>query len=494
MKHLGDGEWMGFFSLPENRGQEVHGLLRVRDHKPVLVVSGELAPWSQDHVSVIHGRLMGAPHLVTLFEAGTIRESTSNLVDENNVPLVEQTYRVSWLVYGALLTDEDRVTHAFVHLSGLDAWAQAPIASLESTSDQAEERQGFDNLVAPVVGPLPGTVRLTFPGERRFEAHHKSLVRRTQLEWTGREPMPLQEVTQCFAVHLQEFFSLLRMNRAVVDRYRVRIAEGPERPLEVDGWMVEDPLDDQRHDGMAARRGESGVELIAAWLERRPELGRAPELTSNVLARGKYGERFVDADFSTMVMSLEGLHRKLHSGKTGALTKAQARKARRAIGDIIARAKGEGEIDDLIASTLKNRVLNSQLGEPTLDERIQDILDDVQPLVPIICGTAAGAQDLWKREVKSLRNNYAHGLEKQTQLRKNLVLSTSLTVLVASRCLVYVGCSPEKLVESIPLTEGGGNLVHWGRTLMPDFYAPNDVTLPGEQIMPSDEDAPGAED
>ena len=54
------------------------------------------------------------------------------------------------------------------------------------------------------------------------------------------------------------------------------------------------------------------------------------------------------------------------------------------------------------------------------------------------------------------------------------MLSTSLTVLVASRCLVYVGCSPEKHVESIPLTEGGGNLVHWGRTLMPDFYAPND--------------------
>ena len=76
--------------------------------------------------------------------------------------------------------------------------------------------------------------------------------------------------------------------------------------------------------------------------------------------------------------------------------------------------------------------------------------------------------------MKGLRNSYAHGLEKQTQLRKNLVLSTSLTVLVASRCLVYVGCSPEKLVESIPLTEGGGNLVHWGRTLMPDFYAPND--------------------
>ena len=79
MKHSGDGEWMGFFSLLENRGQEVHGLLRVRDHKPVLVVSGELAPWSQDRVSVIHGRLMGAPHLVTLFDAAdsTGRRNTS---------------------------------------------------------------------------------------------------------------------------------------------------------------------------------------------------------------------------------------------------------------------------------------------------------------------------------------------------------------------------------------------------------------------------------
>jgi len=181
----------------------------------------------------------------------------------------------------------------------------------------------------------------------------------------------------------------------------------------------------------------------------------------------------VDADFSTMVMSLEGATPQASLWENRCPDKSSRKKARRAIGDIIARVKDEGEIDDLIASTLKNRVLNSQLGEPTLDQRIQDILDDVQPLVPIICGTAAGAHDLWKREVKSLRNNYAHGLEKQTQLRKNLVLSTSLTVLVASRCLVYVGCSPEKLVESIPLTEGGGNLVRWGRTLMPDFYAPN---------------------
>lgn len=77
----------------------------------------------------------------------------------------------------------------FVHLSGLEAWAQAPIASLESTSDQAEERQGFDNLVAPVAGPLPGTVRLTFPGERRFEAH--------QNFWSGGHSWSGRAVNRC---------------------------------------------------------------------------------------------------------------------------------------------------------------------------------------------------------------------------------------------------------------------------------------------------------
>lgn len=494
MKHLGDSEWMGFFSVPEDPDREVPGLLRVRDHKPVLVVSGELAPWSQGSIPAVHGLLMGPPHSVTLFDVHVIKQSNSELVDENDVSLVQQTYRADWLVYGALLTKEDCVTHAFVHLSGLDAWAQAPVASLESSRDNAEEQQELDNLDAPVAGALPGTVRLTFPGERRLEAHQESVVRRTQLEWSGREAMPLRQVTQHFAVHLQEFFSLVRIDRAVIDRYRVLIADGPEQSLEVDGWMVDDPLEDQRHDGMAARRDESGVQPIANWLERHSSLGRAPGTTASILARGKYDERFVDAEFTTMVMALEGLHRKLYPRKSGDLTKTQAKTARRVVSRIITGAEEEGEINDLMAETLKQRVFNSQLSEPTLDQRIQDILDDVQPLVPMICGTAPEAQSLWKKAVKDLRNNYAHGLEKQTEIAQTRVLVASLTVLVAARCLEHVGHSPERLAESIPHTKGGGNVVYWGRTLMPDLYAPGDSTSSAGQAAPSNEDTPGAED
>lgn len=492
MKQLDDNEWLGFFCLPEDREREVPGLLQVHNHTPTLILSGELAPWSQGRIPIVHGALMGSPQAVTLFDV-VIQSQAGSGVFENDVELVQQGLRAAWLVYGAQLTEKDRVTHAFVHLSGLDAWAQAPVASLESSRGHAEEQQEIENLDAPVAGPLPGTVRLTFPGERRYEAHQESVVRRTQLEWTGREAMPLRQVTQHFAVHLQEFFSLVRMDRAVIDRYRVLIADGPEQSLEVDGWMVDDPLGDQRHDGMAARRDESGVQPIATWLERHSCLGRAPGTTASILARGKYGERFVDAEFTTMVMALEGLHRKLNPKKSGDLTKAQARTVRRVISRIITRAEEEGDIDDLMASFLQEHVFIGQSSQPTLDQRIQDILDDVRPLVPMICGTAPEAQSLWKKAVKDLRNNYAHGLEKQTEIAQTRVLVASLTVLVAARCLKHVGYSPERLAESIPHTKGGGNLVYWGRTLMPDLYAPGDSTSSADQAAPSDEDTPGAE-
>ena len=192
-------------------------------------------------------------------------------------------------------------------------------------------------------------------------------------------------------------------------------------------------------------------------------------------------------------MALEGLHRKLYPRKSGDLTKTQAKTARRVVSRIITGAEEEGEINDLMAETLKQRVFNSHLSEPTLDQRIQDILDDVRPLVPMICGTAPEAQSLWKKAVKDLRNNYAHGLEKQTEIAQTRVLVASLTVLVAARCLKHVGYSPERLAESITHTKGGGNLVYWGRTLMPDLYAPGDSTSSADQAAPSDEDTPGAE-
>lgn len=82
-----------------------------------------------------------------------------------------------------------------------------------------------------------------------------------------------------------------------------------------------------------------------------------------------------------------------------------------------------------MASFLQEHVFIGQSSQPTLDQRIQDILDDVRPLVPMICGAAPEAQIQWKKAVKDLRNNYAHGLEKQTEIAQTRVLVASLTVL-----------------------------------------------------------------
>lgn len=314
MKHLGETEWMGIFSLPENPDREVHGLLRVQEHRAVLILSGQLLPQKSGRLSVIHGGLLGDQPFVTLFDAVITHPLEPGVFDSSSIDAHGQIIEVSWLVYGAWLTEEHRVTHASVHLSGLDAWAQAPIASLESVPRHSEVQKGPDNIEAPLSGKLPGAVRLNFTRERKFEAHQVSVVRRTQLDWIGTEAMPLEDVTEHFAVALRTFFSLMRLDRCVIDRYKVRIAGGPDQWLEVDGWMVEDSIGDQRLDGIAAQRNESGVRPIAAWLEKYPNLGRAPTATAGVVARGN---RFGSADFATMVMVMEGLHRVLHSDKKG---------------------------------------------------------------------------------------------------------------------------------------------------------------------------------
>lgn len=137
---------------------------------------------------------------------------------------------------------------------------------------------------------------------------------------------------------------------------------------------------------------------------------------------------------------------------------------------------------------------NDQLRQPTLAQRIQHLLDDAQSLVPMICGTAPNAQDVWRRKVKTLRNDYAHGLDQHTEMLETIVLTSSLTVLVAARCLMEADYSAEELAKSLPTTNEGRNLEHWGKTLMPGLYAPDDSTSSAEQETPSDEDTPGAED
>ena len=89
---------------------------------------------------------------------------------------------------------------------------------------------------------------------------------------------------------------------------------------------------------------------------------------------------------------------------------------------------------------------------------------------------------------------YAHGLDQHTEMLETIVLTSSLTVLVAARCLIEAGYSAEELAKSLPSTNEGRNLEHWGKALMPDLYAPDDSTSSAEQETPSDEDAPGAED
>lgn len=487
MKHLGETEWMGQFFLPEEPDREVHGLLRVQEHRAVLILSGQLPPQKSGRLSVIHGGLLGAQPFVTLFDAVITQPLEPGVFDSSSIDAHGQVIEVNWLVYGAWLTKADRVTHASVHLSGLDAWAQAPIASLESLPRRSEVQKAPDNIEAPVSGKLPGTVRLTFTGERKFEAHQQSVVRRTQLDWMGTETMPLEDVTEHFAVSLRTFFSLMRMDRCVIDQYRVRIAGGPDQSLRVDGWMVEDPIGDQRHDGTAAQRNESGVRPIATWLERSPGLGRAPATTARVLARGN---KFSPVDFTTMVMVMEGLHRVLHPDKRGELSDEQIENARAAI----VQAKTDRRIDGPTKGILIQRVCNDQLRQPTLAQRIQHFLEEVQPLVPTICGTAPKAHKVWREKVKTLRNDYAHGLDQHTEMLETIVLTSSLTVLVAARCLIEAGYSAEELAKSLSSTNEGRNLEHWGKALMPDLYAPDDSTSSAEQETPSDEDTPGAED
>ena len=57
MKQLDDNEWLGFFCLPEDPEREVPGLLRVHNHTPTLILSGELAPWSQRRIPIVQGVL-----------------------------------------------------------------------------------------------------------------------------------------------------------------------------------------------------------------------------------------------------------------------------------------------------------------------------------------------------------------------------------------------------------------------------------------------------
>ena len=103
MKHLGETEWMGIFSLPEDPDREVHGLLRVQEHRAVLILSGQLPPQKSGRLSVIHGGLLGAQPFVTLFGAVITQPLEPGVFDSSSIDVHGQVIVVNWLVSGPMV-------------------------------------------------------------------------------------------------------------------------------------------------------------------------------------------------------------------------------------------------------------------------------------------------------------------------------------------------------------------------------------------------------
>lgn len=461
MKHLGDNEWLGDFWLPERPDDTVAGLLCVHNHKPILILLGQLGIFSEPRIPIIHGALVAGQPFITLFDAVIDSESQPGVFNACSVDLTGQTLQASWIVYGHWLTEQSRVTHAFVHLTGLDTWAQVPPPSVEPCLEGPGKQPEVPAIaLTSLEGAQLGSLRLKFRAEHTVEMGLTATKRTAQLEWVAAEPMTCEDVTENIVIPLKQFFALIRTGPAVIDRYRLRVADVAGISLEVDGWMVADSIEERRHETNAVRRTETGVEPIARWLERYKTLGRAPTTTANALA-GHYP--FLDGKFTTMAMASEGLHRNLHPEKRG-LTRAQTNAAKRAI-------KAATDIDEATKEKLSS-LLGGQLSQPSFRNRIAQLQDDLQPLTQFLCGPTPELQNCWSQKVVRLRNDYAHALRDEFESGLTRVLASSLTLLVAARCLVEAGYRPEQLSESFPKTRAGQNLIHYGRVYLPSLYGP----------------------
>ena len=113
-------------------------------------------------------------------------------------------------------------------------------------------------MLPPIEAPLekiaPGTVRLVSLLGESSHGGRRELSQRAEMQWVGTRPVLLTSITEQLALPLRTFFSLIRLDRSVIDQYEVIVQDRPPRRVKVDGWMVGDSLEEVQHEPLAAAR------------------------------------------------------------------------------------------------------------------------------------------------------------------------------------------------------------------------------------------------
>jgi hypothetical protein len=203
-----------------------------------------------------------------------------------------------------------------------------------------------------------------------------------------------------------------------------------------------------------------GMEGIAAWLARAPDLG---PLVEAVAESPFLDEVAMPLRLFELASSAEGLHRRIRSDHTR-MSKGEARKARRTVKTALSK-----QLPQAIQKVIRQAV--AHIHEPTYADRLRDLVAQVEEVAP---GLAGFDSETWIKYVKDARNSIAHQLEDETRRvtpEQRMVLYQSLHWLLLILVLAHIGVSSELLGFEVQRNDGYYKFRLTAKAWLPELYS-----------------------
>jgi hypothetical protein len=505
---------MGHFWLPDSLERRHPGYVDLSGPWPQIIVQGQmLSPVSETVVEqgagqedetvvglpahefptdrvTIHGTLSSgsAPRHVTLVDAWVHRSTGLQLGGPLGAGADngEQGLRGAWLVHGAHVTSDQRVTGARVRFTHIDEWAgDSGITSLKyvpsviSGVDLVYRRPEPKEVTLPEGGLTMRVThlrRLHQPTVTGMHVEHHAYLEFTNIDCTL--PQLLSEHVQP-ALHLA---SLMLDHHCTLTDLRVTIDESGQHRAVHHPLVREDrnqsPLRPEgRH---PIRLPQVGIDAFARGVQALRAVAPIPAIVTANLA--PQPGQYIESRLLELAAAAEGLDRRMHGPAVESeFSSADAKLIRNAAVDMVVSRMGRVIQDIAVDGVLRSlgpvirdyaaEQVREKLAhfEPSYRNRLLRLLDYTEPIVP----EAAGAAAHWARTLTGARNDYAHLLlNSRNDFDTDMVQWESLRWILRAALMRWAGFPDEvqraKIVNNPSYMSFTRSARHYAHTIYDD--------------------------
>lgn len=461
----------GTFWLADDPHATCDGSLSIEGRRPSLEVVGELTsameplaggdsdssvmvPAKDDETNLlVHGSISQRPGRVTLMNATT--RSRQMLVGGKSTHVLDSAHCI---IGGHIPSVTHKFGSARVRVSNLEHWAVLPGLSTTITPESKALTIQYE-LPEPVIYELDvplGSLKLfasyTLPSPSSDGATIKT---QTWLEWTPEGGSDLEQFFAEFIRPIQSLMVILFGSECAAEELEIRDL-GADRWMQVFGEGIEKATTTKLSPQALLTRDDTGLDLIARWMEAMPRLTPIPQILAGTLTAN---DQFLEAEVLNLCTATEGFHRRTHLGER-----------RLSVEDVEVSKSllDSSDFPDDVRQVLRSAL--AYLWEPSFPQRLAALAERVSVVNPHITGRA----NKWKQAVTDARNANAHSLDMNKKpsdfWEHSFVIARSLRWLITVVLLLEANVPEQTLRPRLNSCRTFRNFVSMSQELFPKVY------------------------